>query len=71
MIILTGKILHQVHGEVLVSNIQDKVWSSLINSLRHVGLIEQVVNLVGISCVVLVHQVKWVPFPVVANMVRL
>ena len=68
---LTGKVLHEIHGEVLISNIENEIGSSLVDSLGNVGLGQQVINLVGISGEVLVYQVEWIPLPVIGEVVGL
>lgn len=53
--VLTCEVLHQVHGKVLVADVQNQVWSGLVDSLSYVGFVKKVVNLVSVTGVVLVH----------------
>lgn len=69
--ILTRKVSHEVHCQILISNVENQVGSSLVNSFGDVGLSEKVINLISISSIMLVDQVKWIPFPMVPNIVGL
>jgi hypothetical protein len=68
---LTLQLSHQLHGEVLVPNIEHNIWPRLEDPLGHVVAIEQVHDLIGILHVVCIHQVERVPLPVHVGRARL
>ena len=57
-------MVHHEHGQVLVADVEDEVWSSLINSLWNVAILHDIKNVVTVSHEMLVDEIEWIPLPV-------
>ena len=61
---LTSELDHHEHGQVLVADVKDEIWSSLINSLWNVTLLKHIENVVAVFHEMLINKIEWVPSPV-------
>ncbi len=62
--LLTLELRHQLHGQVLVADVEHDRWTRLEDSLWDVSVGEEVQDLRGVSHVVLVTEIEWIPLPV-------
>lgn len=64
LLVVWQKFLHHEEGHVLISNVEDQVWTALVDSLRKLSFHHKVVDMIGLASEVLVDQVEWVPLVV-------
>ena len=62
--ILTSELVHHEHGQVLVADVEDEIWSSLINFLWNVTFLHDIENVVTVSHEMPVNEIEWIPLPV-------
>lgn len=62
--LLTLEFFHHHEAEVLVTNVQNKTWSALVDAFGNICFHEEIEDLVTIASVMLVNQIEWIPFKV-------
>lgn len=62
--VVFSELVHHEHGQVLVADVKDEIWSSLINFLRNITLLHDIENVVTVSHEMPVNEIEWIPLPV-------
>jgi hypothetical protein len=62
--ILTSELVHHEHSQVLVADVKNEIWSSLINFLWDVTLLKHIESVVAVSHKMSINEIEWVPSPV-------
>jgi hypothetical protein len=46
----TRKLLHHHEGKILVADVEHQVWTTLVNSLWHVGVLKGIEDVITVLC---------------------
>lgn len=62
--VVLSELVHHEHGQVLIADVENEIWSGLIDFLWNVTLLENIEDVVAVSHEMSIDKVEWVPSPV-------